>query len=420
MLELLSNLPKEGKDLLSYSLDEIAREGARKLLIHALQLEVDDYVKESKFWKDDDGNQLVVRNGRSKTRQITVGSGTVEVKAPRVNDKRPGLKFTSNILPPYLRKSANVESILPILYLKGLSGNAFKDALKDLLGDKAGGLSKSSISALKKSWEKELKEWQQKPITDDYVYLWADGVHVNVRLGEDKKVCLLVIIGVNQNGEKHLLAVSSGFRESEIGWKSVLTNLVNRGLKSPLLMIGDGGLGLWSAMRGLEEFKNTKEQRCWVHKIANVLDKLPKSLQPKAKEALHEMMRAPSKSEAGNLLKQFKDVYEPKYPKSYECLNKGWSKITAFYDFPAEHWTSIRTSNPIESSFATVKLRTKVTKGAGSLKAAETMAFKLLREAEKKWRKIRGYQKIESLLLGDVYIDGILKHNKFIDQQEAV
>ena len=416
MLKLLSKLPKNENDLLSFSLDELAKIGAKKLLIQALELEVQQYLDLSKDWKDEDGHQMVVRNGRSKERKVTVGSGTIGIRTPRVNDKRPGVKFTSSILPPYLRKSANVESVLPILYLKGLSGNAFYEALQGLLGEDVGGLKPSSISALKKVWGKEMEEWNKRPITDDYVYLWADGVNVSVRLGGDKKVCLLVVVGVNQEGEKHLLAVSSGYRESEIGWTEVFTDLVARGLKSPLLIIGDGGLGLWSAIRQMEEFKDTREQRCWVHKIANILNDLPKSLQPKAKDLLHEMMKSSTEREADTARKRFRNTYNSKYPKSYEKLDKDWKKLTAFFDFPAKHWTSIRTTNPIESAFATVKLRTKVTKGAGSSKAAEVMAFKLLMEAEKKWRVIRGWREIENLLQGALYIDGELK-DKGSDQQ---
>ena len=267
MLKLLSEFSKNANDLLSFSLDEIVRAGARKLLINALDLEVEEYLKSTRDWKDENGHQVVVRNGKGKRRKITTGAGTFDIQAPRINDKRPGVKFSSAILPPYLRKSPNVETILPILYLKGLSGNSFYEALEALLGKDAGGLSSSSISTLKKAWEKELEEWKNRPITDEYVYLWADGVNVSVRLGGDKKVCLLVVVGVNQNGEKHLLSVSSGYRESEIGWKEVFSNLLQRGMKSPLLLIGDGGLGLWSAIRIMEEFKNVKEQRCWIHSV---------------------------------------------------------------------------------------------------------------------------------------------------------
>lgn len=406
MLKLVSNLSKNANELLSFSLDKIVQAGARKLLIHALDLEVEEYLQSAGSWRDENNHRMVVRNGKGKERKITTGAGTFSVRAPRVNDKRPGIKFSSKILPPYLRKSPNVESIIPILYLKGLSGNAFQEALECLLGEDAGGLSSSSISALKKSWEKDLDEWNKRPITDDYVYLWADGVNVSVRLGEDKKVCLLVVVGVNQNGEKHLLAVSSGYRESEVGWKEVFSNLISRGMKAPLLIVGDGGLGLWSAIRTMKEFKKVKEQRCWVHKMVNVLDALPKKLQPKARELLREMMIAETKSDAEVQLKIFKDTYEAKYPKAYEKLDKDWGKLTSFFNFPARHWVSIRTSNPIESAFATVKLRTKVTKGAGSSKAAEVMAFKLLIEAEKKWRRIRGWQEIKDLISGALYIDG--------------
>lgn len=409
MFKLLSNLPKDENDLLNFSLDELAKIGAKKILIQALNLEVEQYIDESQNWKDDNGRRLVVRNGKGKKRTITTGSGAMNIEAPRVNDKRPGIKFDSAILPRYLRKSANIQSVVPILYLKGLSGNAFKEALEVLLGKNGvKGLSPASISTMKKTWTGEMIKWNKEKITDEFVYLWCDGVNVSVRLGEDKRICLLVVMGVNQKGEKKLLAVRSGFKESEMGWKEVFSSLIERGLNSPYLVIGDGGLGLWAAIKGMEHFKNTQEQRCWFHKTLNVLDKLPKRVHSQAKDLLNEIKNAPTKGDAGTALKIFKDVFEPKYPKAFECIDKDWKKLISFYNFPALHWRSIRTSNPIESAFATVKLRTKVTKGAGSPIMAETMAFKLLLESEKRWRPIRGKKEVENLLQGALYIDGEL------------
>ncbi len=407
-LEIVTNLPKNENDLLAFGLDELAKLGARRILTQALQLEIEEYVESFKDLRGDDGKRLVVRNGKSRQRKVTTGSGTFDVEAPRVNDKRPGKKFTSKILPPYLRRSKNVESILPILYLKGLSGNAFEDALSELLGDDASGLSSSSISALKKGWERDFKDWKRRDILEDFVYLWCDGVNMQVRLGDDKRACLLVVVGVTRKGEKKLLAVEGGYRESKESWRQIFSDLESRGLKSPLMLIGDGGLGLWAAVREMEFFNKTKEQRCWVHKIANVLNCLPKRLHPQAKSLLNEMMKAPSRSEANRQLGIFRTAFNDKYEKAYHCIDKDWDVLTNFFDFPAAQWTSLRTSNPIESVFASVKLRTAATRGAGSIMAAEVMAFKLMRECEKKWRPIRGHGEIEKILSGALYKDGLL------------
>ncbi len=420
MIELLPNLPTDENDLINFSLDELAKLGAKKILKQALSMEVEQYIEENKSLKDSNAHRTVVRNGKGKKRTITTGSGAIEVEAPRVNDKRPGINFSSKILPRYLRKSANIESVVPILYLKGLSGNAFKEALETLLGqDGVKGLSASSICKLKKVWAEEMTKWNKEQIEDEFVYLWCDGVNVSVRLGEDKKICLLVVIGVNQNGEKKLLAVRSGYKESELGWKEVFSSLINRGMNAPHLVIGDGALGLWAAIKDMEHFKNTKEQRCWFHKTLNVLDKLPKRVHSQAKDLLNEIKNAPDISSAGSALKIFKEVFNAKYPKSYECIDKDWNKLTSFYNFPALHWRSIRTSNPIESAFATVKLRTKVTRGAGSSKAAEVMAFKLLIESEKRWQPLRGRKDISNLLQGALYIDGELDVNSLGQQVVA-
>ena len=400
-----------------FSLDEIAREGAKRLLVKALAAEVEEYLGRFKNERDTSGKRLVVKNGKSKERTILTATGELTIETPRVNDRREGKRFTSKILPPYLRKSPNIESVLPVLYLKGLSANSFSDALEELFGGQVKGLSKSTIHSLKKSWEKDLDIWRNSVIEDQFIYLWADGVHVKVRLGEDKKLCLLVVIGVNQNGEKKLLAVHSGYRESKTSWMEVFRDLEKRGLKKPLCIIGDGALGLWSCTGELELFRDTREQRCWVHKISNVLNKLPKRTQARAKALLHDMMMAETESDALKSKKEFESEFHEKFPKAVDCISKDWDALTTHFNFPAMHWQHIRTTNPIESMFATVKLRTKTSKGAGSIKTAETMAFKLMKEAEKKWRKIRGHEEIENLLSGGVYKDGRLLEVKSTDQQ---
>lgn len=390
------------------SLDEIAREGARRLLVQALNLEVEEYIQQNANEVNENGRRLVVRNGVGRPRTVTMGSGSVEVQAPRVDDRREGESFLSAILPPYLRKSPKVESLLPILYLKGLSTNDFKSALASFLGEGTMGLSPASIVKLKKIWESEFSLWEKRKITKKYVYIWADGVNVQVRIGEDKKVCLLVIIGATEEGDKELLAVYPGYRESTESWLAVLRSLIDRGMTAPMLAIGDGALGFWAAIRTCKGFEKTEEQRCWVHKIANVLDKLPKRLQPNAKSLLHDMMKAETKADALKARQSFEKLYLEKYPKAVDGLVKSWSELTTFFHYPAMHWQHLRTTNPIESSFATVKLRTKVTKGAGSKETAAVMAFKLLEECQKKWRKLRGHEEIKNLLKGLEYKDGIM------------
>jgi transposase-like protein len=407
MLKVVPTKSEPRKDF-ELSLDEIAREGARRLLIQALNLEVEEYIEQNKSEIDENGRRLVVRNGVSKTRTITVGSGSIDLQAPRVDDRRDGEKFLSSILPPYLRKSPKVESLLPILYLKGLSTSDFKSALAEFLGEGTMGLSPASIVKLKKIWETEFDTWSRRKINKKYVYMWVDGVNVQIRLGEDKKTCLLVIIGVTEAGEKELLAVHPGYRESKESWLVVLRSLIERGMTSPMLAIGDGALGFWAALRTCQGFEKTEEQRCWVHKIANVLDKLPKRVQSDAKRLLHEMMQAASEGAALKARNSFEKLFSDKYPKATECLIKSWSELTTFFHYPASHWQHLRTTNPIESSFATVKLRTKVTKGAGSKETASAMAFKLLGECQKKWRKLRGHEEIKNILKGLEYKDGIM------------
>lgn len=416
MLNLITASQEERQGF-TLTLDEIAREGARKMLIEALSVEVADYVDRYANERDDNGRALVVRNGKARTRPVTLGSGAVEVATPRVNDRRPGEKFTSKILPPYMRKSPKVENLLPLLYLKGLSTSDFKSALKEFLGDGTMGLSPSAIVSLKRSWEGEFTTWKTRKLTGRYVYLWADGIHVSVRLGEDRKLCLLVIIGVNENGQKELLSVSAGYRESTDSWKAVLDDLCARGLQAPMLVVGDGALGFWAAIRDVEGWQKTREQRCWFHKIGNVLDKLPKRLQPRARKMLHEIMRAETRKDADLGKTKFVAAYFAKYPEAIENLEKDWTELTAFFDFPALHWQHLRTTNPIESTFATVRLRTTVTKGAGSLKAAEVMAFKLLEDAQNTWRRIRGCEEVKNLLKGIEYKNGVVVATA--DDQEA-
>jgi transposase-like protein len=407
MLKVVPSKPDSRKDF-ELSLDEIAREGARRLLVQALDLEVEEYIQQHIAEVDEAGRRLVVRNGYGKSRTVTMGGGGVDVEVPRIKDRREGKRYLSTILPPYLRKSPKIESLLPVLYLKGLSTMDFKSALGEFLGQGTQGLSPASIVKLKRSWEVDFDRWSKRPIEKQYVYIWADGVNVQVRLGEDKKICLLVVIGATETGEKELLAVHPGYRESKDSWLTALRSLIDRGMSAPKLAIGDGALGFWAAIRTCEGFEKTEEQRCWVHKIANVLDKLPKRLQSDAKGLLHDMMKAEKEEDACKVKNSFEKLYLEKYPKAVECLTKSWSELTTFFHYPALHWQHIRTTNPIESSFATVKLRTKATKGAGSKEAATVMAFKLLCECERRWRKLKGYQDFTNLLKGLEYKDGVV------------
>ena len=408
MLNLINSNHVIRPEEVRLSLDEIAREGARRMLVEALQVEVTDYIEKHKNLRDEDGHRLVVRHGKAQARKVTLGSGTIEVEAPRVKDQRPGERFSSQLLPAYMRKSPKVENLLPVLYLKGLSTSDFRTALMDFLGEGVTGLSPSSIVTLKKVWEKDFLLWKKQKITNRYVYLFADGVHVSVRLGEDKKLCLLVLIGVAENGEKHLLAVEPGYRESKDSWSAVLRDLRERGLQAPELAVGDGALGFWGAVRETAGFEKTREQRCWLHKMGNILNDLPKRIQPRAKVMLREMMYAETLSDATHGKKKFLDTFHEKYPKAAKCLEKDWTELTAFFTLPAVHWTHLRTTNAIESTFATVRLRTNVTRGAGSPLAASTMAFKLLQDAEKTWNRIRGYDEIGNVLNGVAYVNGVM------------
>ncbi len=393
------------------TLDDLAREGARRMIATALEAEVSEYVASFAEERGEDGKRMVVRNGKAKERRVTVGSGTVGIRAPRVNDKRVDedgerQKFSSKILPAYARRSPKVTEALPALYLHGLSTGDFAPALRDLLGEDASGLSPSSISRLTTQWEADHAAFKQRRLEfHRYAYLFVDGVHVSVRLGEDDRLCLLVVIGVREDGCKELLAVEDGYRESTDSWAAVLRDLKRRGLGCPKLVTGDGALGAWAALRDV--FPQAKEQRCWVHKTANVLDALPKRLQPRAKTLLHEMAEAPARADARAALKRFREEFDAKYPKAVAKLDRDWKQLTAFFDFPAEHWRHLRTTNPIESAFATVKLRTRVTKGAGSKKAALAMAYKLLDAAQERWRRFNGHELIADVLDGVTFEDGV-------------
>ena len=405
-------LPVGEDDESAVTLDELAREGARRMIAAALEAEVGEYVERFADERGEDGRRLVVRNGRARERRVTVGSGTVAVQAPRVNDKRvdPGSgerqRFSSKILPAYARRSPKVNDVLPVLYLRGLSTGDFRPALEQLLGEDAAGLSASTISRLCKDWEAEHARFRTRSLRfHRYAYLFVDGVHVSVRLGEDDRLCLLVVIGVREDGSKELLAVEDGYRESTDSWAAVMRDLKARGLNEPRLVIGDGALGTWAALRDV--FPGARRQACWVHKIANALDSLPKRLQPRAKSVLHEIMEAPSRADARQALERFREQFDAKYPKAVAKLDRDWQHLTAFYDFPAEHWRHLRTSNAIESSFATVKLRTRVTKGAGSKKAALAMAYKLLDAAQERWRRFNGHELVADVLAGATFKDGV-------------
>jgi transposase-like protein len=393
---------------LSMDLDDLAREGARQMIAVALRIEVEDYVARHAEARADDGRALVVRNGTGRPRHLTVGSGTVELRAPRVNDKRivdgERQRFRSRILPPYTRRSPKVEAVLPVLYLRGLSTGDFKDALRELLGEDAAGLSPAAITRLTATWQIEYEAWRQRSLADrDYVYIWVDGVHFNIRLEEDP-LAALVVVGVRPDGTKELVACEDGYRESEEAWLSLLRDLKARGMRSPVLAVGDGALGFWKAKR--QVWPETREQRCWFHKLGNVLDKLPKRLQSEAKTALHEVMFAPTRKEAQEAIKRFRDRYEPSHPRAVKCLVEDPDLLLAFFDYPEDHWKHLRTTNPIESTFSTVRLRTRVTKGAGSRSAGLAMTFKLLQVASETWRRIDGQELVPLVRAGIRFVDG--------------
>lgn len=412
------------EETMGSTLDELAREGARRMLAAALEAEVAAYIEEHQHERDEQGHRLVVRNGKAQARTVTLGVGTMQVQAPRVDDRRVDetgqrQRFTSQILPPYMRRSPKVAEVLPILYLRGLSTGDFREALPVLLGEQASGLSPTTITRLTAEWESEYRAFCESSLAErDYVYLWADGVHFRVRLEEDR-LCTLVLIGVRPDGTKELVAVEDGYRESTESWASLLRGLKRRGMKAPVVAVGDGALGFWAALR--EVWPETREQRCWVHRMANVLDKLPKRLQPKAKQALHEIYYAENRKQAEKGIRRFAEEYGAKYPKAVASLRQDEEKLLTFFDLPAEHWQHLRTTNVIESPFATVRLRQRVTKGAGSRLKALTMAYKLLDMAQQRWRRLNAPQLLPLVRAGVSFVDGVQQEREEVlnEQKDA-
>jgi putative transposase len=387
------------------ALEEVVKSGARQMLQLAIENEVQEFLDSFEKLRTEKGCRRVIRNGYLPERYIQTGIGSLPVKQPRVRDKNKEISFISAILPPYLRRTPSVEGLVSALYLKGISTNSFPEALEALLGENAKGLSPTNIVRLKESWEAEYQGWNKRDVSGKhYVYIWADGIYFNVRL-EEARPCLLVIIGALSDGTKELIAIHDGQRESKISWAETLIDLKRRGLSiAPSLAIGDGALGFWAALE--EVFPETKQQRCWVHKTVNVLDKMPKSIQSSAKAMIKEIYTSPTKEKALKAFDAFTNIYEAKYPRACECLNKDKDVLLSFYDFPAVHWQHIRSTNPIESTFSTVRHRTRQTKGCGSRLATLTMVYKLATSAQKGWRKLRGYQELEKVIKGRKFKDG--------------
>jgi transposase-like protein len=392
------------------ALDDILRDGARRALQSAIEREVAEYIQANGHQLDPEGRRLVVRNGHHPARRIQSGGGPIEVCQPRVNDRRIDeqgnrLRFTSKILPPYLRKTKGIEELVPWLYLKGISTGDFPEALA-CLGHDGSGLSATSVVRMKEIWQGQYDNFSRRSLEGRrYVYLWADGIYFNVRLTDDRP-CVLVLMGATEDGTKELIAMTDGQRESEQSWLELLLDVKARGLiDAPMLATGDGALGFWKALR--QVYPSTKVQRCWVHKTVNVLDKLPRSQQPSAKAVLHEVWMSATKEDAIKAFEKFVATYQAKYPKAVECLAKDREELLAFYDFPAEHWQHLRTTNPIESTFATVRLRTYKTKGAGSRAACLAMAFKLVESAQKSWRKLNGSPLLPEVIAGVIFKDGV-------------
>ena len=390
-------------------ISDILRQGARDLLAHALEAEIEIFLNQYKDLRDETGLQRIVRNGYLPERQIQTGIGPVPVEVPRTRDRSlqesERVSFRSAILPPYLRKTRSMEQLIPWLYLKGVSTGDFSDALAALVGKDAPGLSAPTISRLKTVWQQEFQQWQKRNLSEKrYVYFWADGIYCNVRM--DDKQCLLVIMGATADGVKELVAIEGGFRESELSWKQLLLDLKSRGLTTaPQLAIGDGALGFWKALSKV--YDRTRWQRCWVHKTANILNSLPKSLQSKAKSKLHQIWQAANKDEAARHFNDFVNTYEAKYPKAAQCLEKDRDALFTFYDFPAEHWRHIRTTNPIESTFATVRLRTNKVRGCFSASTVISMAFKLCQCAQKRWIRLHRPERLADVVKGVKFVNGI-------------
>jgi putative transposase len=395
-------------------LADILRQGAQEMLAAAIENEVAEYVAGFRDVRDAEGHRQVVRNGYLPARAIQTGIGPVDVQQPRINDKRTDengqrIRFSSKILPPYLRRTKSIDELIPWLYLKGISTGDFTEALQALLGPQANGLSATNIVRLKECWQQEWGDWSKRSLKDKhYVYIWADGIYFNIRLEDpdNNQQCILVLMGATEEGRKELIAIAEGYRESAQSWRELLLDVKERGLSGAArLATGDGALGFWAALR--EIYPATAEQRCWVHKTANVLNKMPKSIQSKAKSMLHDIWMAETRKQAEKAFDLFVTTFKAKYPKAVECLVKDRAVLLTFYDFPAEHWVHLRTTNPIESTFATVRLRTRRTKGCGSRTACLTMVFKLAQCAEKNWRRLNGKELIIEVIKGTRFVDGI-------------
>ena len=397
---------KKPGDISEDPLTELLRKGARQLIADAVEFELQEFLGHYAALTNEKGHRLIIRNGYLPEREIQTGIGPVKIRVPKTRDKsRQGIKFNSTLLPPYLRKTKSVEEVLPWLYLKGISSGDFQEALHALLGPDAKGLSVSSISRCKRIWEEEHEAWSRRNLKNKrYVYIWADGVYFNIR-SDDAKQCILVIIGVTEQGRKEFIAIEDGYRESEHSWSELLLRLKAQGLQySPKLAVGDGALGFWKALSKI--YPKTVHQRCWVHKTANVLNKLPKSVQPKVKQALHEIWMVPTKEDAYKAFDIATATYSAKYPKAMKCLSKDKDEMLAFYDYPAPHWQHIRTSNPIESTFATVRLRTAKTRGCVARHTILSMLYKLGQSAQVKWRKLKGFKRPAEVTRGVQFKDG--------------
>jgi putative transposase len=420
MLRVVTDESTRGE--LASTLDEICREGARRMLAAALELEVDEYLAGLVDELDERGRRLVVRNGHARRRTITTTAGAVEVTAPRVNDRRVDpatgerARFKSSILPPWCRKSPKVSEVLPLLYLHGLSTGDFAPALGEFFGS-AAGLSASVITRLTTQWQDEHRAFMARSLADrDYVYCWVDGVHFNVRLEQDR-LCCLVVVGVRLDGTKELVAIADGYRESTDSWADLLRDLKRRGMQAPVVAVGDGALGFWAALRDV--WPDTREQRDWVHKVANVLDSLPKSVQPAAKKMLAEIRDAEDRDHAVAAAQRFDAEFRPRWAKAADKISTDLERLLTFFDFPADHWLHLKTSNPIESTFATVRQRTKVTKGPGSRAAGLAMAFKLIESAQDRWRAVNGPHLVAVVRAGATFRKGVLVENNPTEDQVA-
>ena len=386
-------------------LSELVRAGAQRIIRQAVEAELGAFLEEHADAHDARGRRAVVRNGYLPSREVLTGVGPVRVQVPRTRDRSgAGRCFRSELLPPYLKKTRRVEAVLPWLYLKGISTNDFGEALRALFGESVRGLSPARVARLKSGWEREYAEWRTRDWHgEEFVYLWADGIYVNVRSAERR--CLLVVVGCDTRGRKHFLALEAGFRESKESWKAVLLSLRDRGVRAAKLAVGDGGLGFWSALA--EVYPRTRAQRCWVHKTANVLEKLPKRVQGEAKSMLHEIWGSDTRAHAKNALTRFLATWEAKYPKAAECLARDREELLAFYDFPAAHWGHLRTTNPIESTFATIRLRTAKTRNCLSEKSALSLVHQLAMSAEKRWRPLRGLRHLADVITDVRFVNGV-------------